>query len=85
LIRWWIIPLTCVIIYILFAAFNLFSEALLLPTFVRYWWIIVPIVVVIVIMLFLAYRWANSDEMRERREPDPMERLIWGITGKRGV
>ena len=93
LIRWWIIPLTCVIIYVLYAAFNLYQlsshggfqasyifEALQLPTFLRYWWIVVPLLVVLIIPLFLAYRWADSDEtnelveLRERRQQEQRER-----------
>ena len=70
--RWWIIPLTCVIIFILFTAFNF--EALQLPTFLRYWWIVVPLLIALIILIFLAYRWADSDEthefgeLRERRQ-----------------
>jgi len=80
-VRWWLIPLICAIIYILFAAFNLFQlsphggfqasyifEALQLPTFLRYWWIVVPLLVVLIIPLFLAYRWAESDETNEIAE-----------------
>ena len=93
-VRWWIIPL----IYILYAAFNLYQlsshggfqasyifEALQLPTFLRYWWIVVPLLVVLIILLFLAYRWADSDEtnelfelhereQREQREREHRER-----------
>jgi len=34
----------------------------------RYWWIVVPLLVVLTILLFLAYRWADSDETNEYQE-----------------
>ena len=68
IVRWWLIPLTCVIIYILFAAFNLYQlsshgefqasyifEALQLPTFLRYWWIIVLSLIALIILIFIAF------------------------------
>ncbi len=91
-VRWWLIPLICAIIYILVAAFNLFQlsshggfqasyifEALLLPTFLRYWWIVVPLLVVLIILIFIAFYWADSDEthefgeLRKRRQREQRE------------
>lgn len=94
-IRWLLIPLTCAIFYILFAAFNLYQlsshggfqasyifEALLLPTFLRYWWIVVPLLVVLTILIFLAYRWADSDETNEYQELR-RQREQWEQPGQR--
>ncbi len=89
-VRWWLIPLICAIIYILVAAFNLFQlsshggfqasyifEALLLPTFLRYWWIVVLSLIVLIILIFLAYRWADSDETNELAELRKREQREW--------
>ena len=79
--RWWIIPLTCVIIYVLYAAFNLYQlsshggfqasyifEALQLPTFLRYWWIVVLSLIALIVLIFIAFYWADSDETNELGE-----------------
>src|SRR6266496_3781504 len=88
-VRWWIIPLTCIIIYVLYAAFNLYQlsshggfqvsyifEALLFPTFVRYWWIVVPLLVVLIILIFIAFDWADSDETNELVELREREQRV---------
>src|SRR6266700_5639907 len=71
-LRWWLIPLTCLIIYIFIVAFNLYTHsdiyhALLLPFFITYWWIVIPTLAIAITLLFLAYGWANGDESREYR------------------
>src|SRR5947209_8232353 len=71
-LHWRLIPLTCLIIYILIAAFNLFtgsdiSHALLLPFFIGNWLIAIPALAITIALLYLAYRWADADESREYR------------------
>jgi WD40 repeat protein len=60
-LQWWLIPFTCLIIYILILAFNLYTRTdiyhvLLLLSFMGYWW---------VVLLFRAYTWANTDKRLE--------------------
>ncbi len=71
-LHWWLIPLTCLIIYILIVAFNLYIRsdiyhALLLPFFTAYWWIVIPALAIAITLLFRAYTWADADESREYR------------------